>query len=193
MTTLPTLSYTYTALEPYIDAQTMEIHYSKHHQTYVDKYNAVISKYPDLENKPVEDVLKTWTSLAIDEKDKLLIKNHGGGVANHNLYWSIMGSKKEIDQTLVDAITTTFGSLAAFKDQFTALAMNHFGSGWVWLVRKQDGSLGIYSLTNQDSPLSLGDEPVITIDLWEHAYYLKYQNRRAEYIAAWWNILKLIP
>lgn len=192
MITLPTLSFSYDALVPYIDAKTMEIHHAKHHQTYVDKYNAVIAKYPDLDKIPVEDVLKRLTGIKVDEKDRIAIKNHGGGVINHTLFWTMLGPTKQIDEQLVNRLTKTFGSVEVFKEQFTQAAVNHFGSGWVWLVENEKKELVIYSLPNQDSPLTLGHTPIITLDVWEHAYYLTYQNRRAEYITNWWNVLKLI-
>jgi superoxide dismutase, Fe-Mn family len=193
MITLPKLTYGFDALEPYIDAKTMEIHYSKHHQTYVDKYNAAITNYPELQTKTVAEVLMGWNQLSIDEKDKKAIKNHGGGVFNHSFFWSILGPKKEIDQTLVDAITKTYGSVDTFKEQFTAAAVGHFGSGWAWLVEDEQEKLQIYSLPNQDSPILTNHKPLIALDVWEHAYYLKYQNRRAEYVTNWWNVLKLLP
>lgn len=192
MTTLPTLSFPYDALAPYIDAKTMEIHYSKHHQTYVDKYNTVIGKYKELENLPVEEVLSKLQTIAVDEKDRIAIKNFGGGVANHTFFWSILGPTKTLDQSLIEKITKTFGSLDVFKEQFTTSAIGLFGSGWTWLVEDAEGKLIIYSLPNQDSPLTLGHTPIITLDVWEHSYYLSYQNRRAEYITNWWNVLKLI-
>jgi Fe-Mn family superoxide dismutase len=193
MIMLPNLSYPNNALEPYIDARTMEIHYGKHHKTYVDKYNAVISKYPQLEVLPVEKVLSDLTLIKVDEKDRVAIKNHGGGVHNHNLFWSILGPKKEVDEKLTERIMKTFGSLDTFKEQFAAVSVNHFGSGWAWLVENEKKELVIYSLPNQDSPLTLGHVPILTLDVWEHAYYLTYQNRRAEYVANWWNVLKLLP
>lgn len=192
MVTLPALSFSYDALVPYIDAKTMEIHHSKHHQTYVDKYNAVIAKYPDLDKIPVEEVLQQLTSINVDEKDRMAIKNHGGGVSNHTLFWTMLGPTKQVDEQLVSRITKTFGSVEVFKEQFSQAAVNHFGSGWVWLVENEKKELVIYSLPNQDSPLTLGHTPIITLDVWEHAYYLTYQNRRAEYITNWWNVLKLI-
>lgn len=189
---LPKLSYSYTDLEPHLDAATMEIHYTKHHQTYCDKFNAVIEKYPELNDMSAEEIIKNVTTINIDEADRTAIINMGGGYLNHNFYWNILGPTKQIDENLVTEITQSFGSIEEFKKQFTDLATKHFASGWTWLVRDNDGQLKIYSLPNQASPLSLGHTPLITIDLWEHAYYLKYQNRRADFIAAWWNVLKLI-
>jgi Fe-Mn family superoxide dismutase len=189
---LPALPYGYDALEPYIDAKTMEIHYTKHHQTYVDKLNATLEKYPDLQEMSVEDLLKNIKSLKAEEKDRLSIQNYGGGHANHSFFWQLMGPKKEIDNQLVADIAAAFGSADEFKKRFTDVATARFGSGWAWLVRKPDGKLDVYSTGNQDSPLMLGDTPLITLDVWEHAYYLKYQNKRPDYITAWWNVLKLI-
>lgn len=190
--TLPALPYSFNALEPHLDAQTMEIHYSKHHLAYCDKMNDVLSKYPELVNENPEELIKRIDVLPMDEKDKKALRNFGGGFINHNLYWSIMSPKKEIDNTLVEEITKTFGSVEEFKKQFTACASAHFGSGWAWLARNEKSALEIYSLPNQDSPLSKGHTPIITLDVWEHAYYLKYQNRRPEFIENWWNVLKMI-
>lgn len=189
---LPKLDYTYDALEPYIDAKTMELHHSKHHQTYLDKFNAVLEKYPDLNYKSGEDILKNLNSLQVGEEDREAIKNYGGGFVNHSLFWKIMSPKKEVNSDLVKDIERDFGSVNDFKVLFTKLAMAHFGSGWTWLARDMSGKLLVYSLPNQDSPLSAGHEPIFTLDLWEHSYYLKYQNRRAEYVENWWNVLKLI-
>jgi Fe-Mn family superoxide dismutase len=192
MYTLPKLSYDYNALEPYIDAQTMEIHYTKHHQAYIDKLNAAVEKYPDLANMSVEDLLKNIKSLSVDEKDRTAIQNHGGGHANHSFFWNIMGPQKEVDQTLTDEIGSVFGSMDDFKKKFTEAATTRFGSGWAWLVRDAENKLQIYSTANQDSPLMSGHTPVIGLDVWEHAYYLKYQNRRPEYVENWWKVLKLM-
>lgn len=189
---LPKLEYSFDALEPYIDAKTMEIHYGKHHQAYLDKFNAVLAKYPDLNYESAEAILKDLENLPVSEEDRKIIKNFGGGYVNHSLYWKIMAPKKEVDQKLIADIETDFGGVENFKTEFTKISTAHFGSGWTWLSRGGDNKLKIYSLPNQDSPLSLGDEPIMTIDLWEHAYYLKYQNRRAEYIENWWNVLKLM-
>jgi superoxide dismutase, Fe-Mn family len=190
--TLPKLPYDYDALEPYIDAKTMEIHYTKHHQAYVDKLNAAVEKYPDLANMSVEDLLKNIKTLKVDEKDRMAIQNNGGGHANHSFFWNIMGSQKEVDQKLSDDIAAMFGSVEEFKKKFADAAASRFGSGWAWLARDEGGKLQVYSTANQDSPLSLGHTPIITLDVWEHAYYLKYQNKRPDYITAWWNVLKLI-
>ena len=190
--TLPKLSYDYGALEPYIDAKTMEIHYSKHHQTYVDKLNAVLDKYPDLQDKAVDDLLKNLNNLKINDLDRPALVNNAGGHANHSFFWSVMGPKKEVDQKLIEEITTAFGSVDEFKKIFSDKAASHFASGWVWLVRNPANKLLVYSTANHESPLTKGDTPIICLDVWEHAYYLKYQNRRPEYIENWWHILKLI-
>lgn len=191
--TLPELPYAYDALEPFIDAKTMEIHHGKHHQTYVDKLNAVLGKHPDLAEVPLEELLRGWDKLTIPEPDKIALRNHGGGHSNHSFFWQIMGPKKAVDQELITEIEHRWFSIENFKKAFGDQAATIFGSGWMWLVRKPDGTLDMYSTANQDSPLTKNDEPLITLDVWEHAYYLKYQNQRAEYIKQWWNVLKLIP
>ena len=189
---LPQLPYAHDALEPYIDARTMEIHHTKHHQAYIDKLNAALEKYPELQNKPIEELLRSLDSLKVDDKDRIAIRNHGGGHINHSLFWRIMGPAKERDEALIASLTGEFGSLEEFKKLLGDCAANHFGSGWAWLARNEAGKLEIYSLPNQDSPCLKNHTPIIGLDIWEHAYYLKYQNRRPEYIEAWWNILKLI-
>jgi Fe-Mn family superoxide dismutase len=187
---LPKLPYSYDALEPYIDAKTMEIHHTKHHQGYVDKLNAVLEKYPDLAARPLEDLLKNLGSLNVDEKDRTAIRNHGGGHINHSLFWQIMGPKSngEPTGTLAEAINNTFGSFEKFKEEFTNAGLNRFGSGWAWLVLN-NGNLEVYSTPNQDSPLMENKIPILGIDVWEHSYYILYNWRRADYIAAWWNIV----
>lgn len=190
---LPQLPYAYDALEPFIDARTMEIHHTKHHQTYVDKLNAVLDKYPSIAEQPLEHLLGSLDQLDVPPADKAAIRNHGGGHSNHTFFWQIMGPAKAIDQDLVSAITDAFGSLKVFKQKFTDLSTGIFGSGWAWLARDQAGKLQLYPLPNQDSPLLQGHEPVIGLDVWEHAYYLKYQNKRADYIAQWWNVVKFLP
>ena len=195
---LPKLPYSYDALEPHIDAKTMEIHHSKHHQGYIDKLNAVLEKYPDLQDKKLEELIKDLPNSTIDEADKKAIHNNGGGHLNHSFFWQIMGPKKEIDETLLEVIKATFGSPEEFKKLFSNTAATHFGSRWAWLARlpaqagDEVGKLQIYSLPNHDFPYLKGHQPIIVLDLWEHAYYLKYQNRRAEYIENWWNVLKLL-
>lgn len=189
---LPRLPYEYDALEPYIDAKTMEIHHTKHHQTYVDKLNAVLEKHPEIADQKLEDLMINWNSLKMDEKDKMALRNHAGGHMNHSFFWTIMGKSKDVDKDLVKRIKKTFGSIIQFKTLFSDTATNHFGSGWAWLVEDENKKLVVYSTPNQDSPYLKNNTPLITLDLWEHAYYLKYQNRRPEYIQNWWNVLKLI-
>lgn len=189
---LPKLNYSYDALEPWIDAKTMEIHYGKHHQAYADKMNAVLEKYPELAEKNPIELMKNLSNLPMDEKDRSAFKNNGGGYINHSLFWKVMGAKKEVDESLVRAVESAFGSAEEFKKIFSETALGQFGSGWAWLVWDENGKLKIYSTPNQDSPYSVGHTPVICLDVWEHSYYIKYQNRRAEYVENWWNILKLI-
>jgi len=189
---LPKLGYAYDALEPYLDAQTMEIHYLKHHQAYTDKMNAILAKYPALADKDPREIMKNIAGSGLDPKDQQAFINSGGGYINHSLLWSVLGPKKEIDEKLLEEVKQEFGSLEIFKEQLGELAKNHFGSGWAWLVRDEKGKLKIYSTGNQDSPYLKGHEPIFCLDVWEHAYYLKYQNRRPEYINNWWNVLKLL-
>lgn len=188
---LPKLNYAYNALEPYLDAKTMEIHHSKHHQTYCDKMNAVLAKYPGFTEAP-ETLMAKLDSLAMDEADKKVFKNHGGGFINHNLFWQVMDPANHQDEKLVAEIIAAFSLVEVFKEKFTAAAVGHFGSGWAWLIRNQQGKLEIYSTANQDSPFLQGHQPILALDVWEHAYYLKYQNRRAEFIENWWKVIKLI-
>ena len=190
--TLPPLPYAYDALEPYIDAKTMEIHYTKHHQAYTDKLNAVLDKHPELAERPIEELLKNIDQLALPEADRTALRNNGGGYVNHDFFWKIMDPNLQKDTNLETDIMAEFGTLDDFKKKFSDAAASRFGSGWAWLVRNSQGKLEIYSTANQDSPLMAGHTPVLGLDVWEHAYYLKYQNRRPEYIDAWWNILKLI-
>lgn len=187
------LHYAFDALEPYLDKETMEIHYTKHHQAYCDNFNKILENYPKLQRKSAEDILREINTLDVSEEDRKKIQNHGGGFVNHNIFWSIMGPEKRIDEKLVKEITETFGSIDNFKEQFSNLAKTHFGSGWAWLVRDENNKLQIYSLPNQDSPYTLGHEPIFNLDVWEHAYYLKYQNKRADFVDAWWNTLVVIP
>ena len=189
---LPILPYTYKALEPYLDAQTMELHLTKHHQTYVDKLNLALAPFPNLLDQPIETLLKDLS--AVPDTIRTAVKNHGGGHANHSLFWTLLTPPKadtipQPDGELKQAILTTYGSFAGFQTKFTETAAAHFGSGWAWLVKKPTGTLDLYSLPNQDSPLSQGDTPLLALDVWEHAYYLKYQNRRADYIAAFWHLI----
>ena len=190
--TLPLLPYAYDALEPYIDARTMEIHHTKHHQAYIDKFNAVLEKHPELSEKPLTELLANLESFKLSEADYNTIRNHGGGHANHSFFWTIMGPKKEIDEQLVSEVTDTFGSVDEFKKQFTETASGRFGSGWAWLVRDETGKLEVYSTANQDSPAMSGHKPLIGLDVWEHAYYIKYKWERTKYIENWWHALKLI-
>ncbi len=185
------LPYSYNALEPYIDAKTMEVHYTKHHQKYLDNFQELVNKYSELTEKTAEEILTDIKNVSVDEGDRVKIRNNGGGFVNHNLYWLIMGPEKQTDEMLVKKIEETWGSLDNFKEEFNKLSLAHFGSGWSWLVRDENDKLKMYSLPNQDSPLSLGHTPIIGLDLWEHAYYLKYQNRRQDYIENWWKVLKL--
>lgn len=186
---LPNLPYPHDALEPYIDAQTMQIHHGKHHATYVNNLNAALEKYPELQNKSVEELLKDINS--VPEDIRTAVRNNGGGHHNHSLFWRIMGPNKGGEPTgaLADAINKAFGSFAAFKEEFTKAATTRFGSGWAWLVVDKDGNLKVISTPNQDSPLMEGLTPILGLDVWEHAYYLKYQNRRPEYIENFWNVV----
>ena len=189
---LPKLSYEYNALEPTIDAKTMEIHHTKHHQAYIDNLNAVTDKHPELQGKDLKELMMSFDSLSIPEPDKTMFRNNGGGHLNHSFFWEIMGPKKEIDESLMTRIKEKFGSVDAFKEEFTQAAIKRFGSGWAWLVETKNKELKVYSTANHDSPYITGDTPLIGIDVWEHAYYLHYQNKRADYVKAWWNVLKLI-
>ncbi|OGH72183.1 MAG: superoxide dismutase, partial [Candidatus Magasanikbacteria bacterium RIFCSPLOWO2_02_FULL_43_22] len=160
---LQPLHYSYDALEPYLDAKTLEIHYTKHHQAYRDNFVKILEKYPALLKKTPEDILRELNNLKVEETDRIKIKNHGGGFVNHNIFWSVMGLKKEIDEKLIKKITETFGSVEQFKQLFNQTAIGHFGSGWVWLVEDEKNQLKIYSLPNQDSPLTLGHTPILTL------------------------------
>lgn len=186
---LPPLPYAYDALEPYIDRETMEIHHTKHHQTYIDKLNPVLEKYEILQNKSLEDIMKEVDTLGLDAADRQMVINHGGGHLNHTFFWQVMGPNKKTDGKLTTQIGEQFGSLEQFKQQFNDTATKLFGSGWAWLVRDMDNKLHVYATHNQDSPLLRGHTPLIGLDVWEHAYYLKYRNRRAEYIENWWNVV----
>jgi len=187
--TLPELPYSYDALEPYIDARTMEIHHSKHHNGYVNKLNAALEKYPELQDLPVETLLRNINS--VPEDIRTAVRNNGGGHANHSLFWTIMGPNAggAPSGELAVAIEQAFGSFDAFKELFSNAAATRFGSGWAWLVVDGFGKLAVYSSANQDSPYMNGHTPILGLDVWEHAYYLKYQNRRPEYISNWWNVV----
>lgn len=189
---LPKLPYAYDALEPHIDGRTMEIHHTKHHQAYVDKLNAAVVKYPDLANMSLEDLLRNLDTLKVEEADRTAIRNHGGGHANHSLFWQIMDPAKSVDEKLVEEIKQVFGSVEEMKKQFNDGATKLFGSGWMWLGYDEVGKLHMHALPNQDSPLLHGHTPVLGLDIWEHAYYIQYQNKRPDYIAAWWNVVKII-
>ena len=187
--TLPVLAYPYNALEPHIDARTMEVHYSKHHQTYVNNINNAIKGRPDLESKSVEDLIANIN--AVPEDIRNAVRNNGGGHANHTFFWTVIGPNAggQPKGNIAAAIDKAFGSFDAFKEKFAQAATTRFGSGWAWLSVAKDGKLEISSTANQDSPLSEGKTPILTIDVWEHAYYLYYQNRRVDYIAAFWNVV----
>jgi superoxide dismutase, Fe-Mn family len=188
--TLPDLPYAPDALEPYIDKATMEIHHGKHHGAYVTNVNKALESAPDLAGKTVEQLLANNLS-AVPENIRTAVRNNGGGHLNHTMFWSIMAPNAggQPSGKVADAIKSTFGSFDSFKEKFTAAGMGRFGSGWAWLVKDQSGKLDIVSTANQDSPIMEGKLPVMGVDVWEHAYYLKYQNRRAEYLAAWWNVV----
>ena len=193
---LPQLPYGYDALEPYIDAKTMEVHYTKHHQAYTNNLNAALEKHPEIADVPLEKLLADLT--LVPEDIRAAVRNHGGGYWNHNFFWKVMGpasaqgsggAKGEPSGKVADAITASFGGFAPFKEAFTKAGGGVFGSGWAWLVAGDDGKLAIVATPNQDSPLALMKKPILGLDVWEHAYYLKYQNRRPEYIDAWWNVM----
>ncbi len=186
---LPELDYSYDALEPYIDARTMEIHHTKHHQGYVNNANAALEKYTDLHSKSVEELLADLSALPEDFRTAL--RNNVGGHANHSLFWRVMapGAGGEPSGALADAIRTAFDDFDSFKGVFSKAAATRFGSGWAWLVIDGSGGLQVRSTANQDSPISDGLKPILGLDVWEHAYYLKYQNRRPDYVAAWWNVV----
>jgi Fe-Mn family superoxide dismutase len=185
---LPPLPYDFAALEPHIDAQTMQIHHGKHHAAYVNNLNAALEKHPALASKSVEDLIAGLS--AVPEEIRTAVRNNGGGHVNHTMFWQIMGPGKGGAPTgaIADAITGAFGSFDAFKEQMNKAGVGRFGSGWAWLV-SSGGKLAIESTANQDSPLMDGKKAIMGIDVWEHAYYLKYQNRRPDYLGAWWNVV----
>lgn len=186
--TLPVLPYSYDALSPYIDAKTMEIHHTKHHQGYIDKLNAVLSMHPEMSNTPVEKMLSDLSK--VPEDIRLAVQNQGGGHVNHSFFWQLM--KKGGSQAkglIADEIQKVFGTMNVFQQQFNKEAQNLFGSGWAWLCVDKNGTLKIVATKNQDSPISQGLTPILGLDVWEHAYYLSYQNRRPDYIAAWWRVV----
>jgi Fe-Mn family superoxide dismutase len=186
--TLPPLPYDFAALEPHIDARTMEIHHGKHHQTYVNNLNAAIEKAPELAKKSLDELMRNVSTLP--EAVRTPIRNNGGGHWNHSMFWQIMAPKAggEPGGKLGQAITSTFGDFAKFREQFSAAGVGRFGSGWAWLINT-GGKLSITSTPNQDNPLMEGQKAIMGLDVWEHAYYLKYQNRRPDYIQAWWNVV----
>ena len=184
---LPALPYAHDALEPHIDKQTMEIHHGKHHAAYVNNLNAALEKHPELQSKSIEDLIKGIAT--VPEDIRTAVRNNGGGHANHAMFWQIMAPNAGGAPTgaIADAINAAFGSFDSFKEQFGKAAAGRFGSGWVWVV-DNGGKIAIESTANQDSPLMEGKKPVFGVDVWEHAYYLKYQNRRPDYVSAWWNV-----
>ena len=189
--TLPPLPYGFAALEPHIDAETMQIHHDKHHQAYVNNLNAALDKHPELYHKTIENLLRDITT--VPEDIRTAVRNNAGGHHNHSLFWTIMapagkGGGGEPAGELAAAITTAFGGLSTFKEQLSTAAATRFGSGWAWLAIS-GARLEVFSTANQDSPLMDGKIPLLGLDVWEHAYYLKYQNRRPDYIAAWWNVV----
>jgi len=182
------LPYDFAALEPHIDAQTMQIHHGKHHAAYVNNLNAALENQPDLQSKSAEDLIKNLN--AVPEASRTAVRNNGGGHVNHTMFWQIMGPSKggAPSGQIAEVINSTFGGFDAFKDQMNKAGAGRFGSGWVWLV-DAGGKLSIESTANQDNPMMDGKRPIFGIDVWEHAYYLKYQNRRPDYLAAWWNVI----
>ncbi|HFU5903367.1 TPA: superoxide dismutase [Enterococcus faecium] len=186
--TLPDLPYAYHALEPYIDEETMHLHHDKHHNTYVTNLNAAIEKYPELGEKTIEELLSDMDAIPTDIKTA--VRNNGGGHANHSFFWEIMAPNAGGEPTgeIKEAINEAFGDFSSFKEEFKKAAAGRFGSGWAWLVM-ENGKLAITSTANQDSPLMEGKTPILGLDVWEHAYYLKYKNVRPDYIAAFWNVI----
>jgi Fe-Mn family superoxide dismutase len=186
--TLPPLPYAFDALEPHIDAQTMEIHHGKHHNAYVTNLNAALDKHPELQSKSAEDLIRGIAT--VPEDIRTAVRNNGGGHVNHSMFWQIMGPNAGGQPTgaIADAINAAFGGFDKFKEEFKKAAVGRFGSGWAWVVNN-GGKIAIESSPNQDNPMMDGKKPVFGIDVWEHAYYLKYQNRRPDYIDAWWNVV----
>ncbi len=185
---LPELNYSYDALAPYIDAKTMEIHLTKHHQAYIDNLNKALEKHPELSSWSLEKLLSDIKDVPEDIRN--VVQNHGGGHYNHTLFWQMMAPKSSIVQGKFEQeLVKQFGSREAFVAQFENAAKTRFGSGWAWLVLDKHGKMKIYSTANQDAPLMTGDVPLLGLDVWEHAYYLNYQNRRPDYILAWWNVV----
>lgn len=186
--TLPKLNYEYAALEPHIDARTMEIHHTKHHQAYINNLNGALEFLPELQSMPIEDLLRHFD--AVPEQLYWTVRNNAGGHYNHTLFWEAMTpTTNQPSGQLLEGIEKAFGSLETFKEHFEKAGLGQFGSGWAWLVRKQNGDLAIVATPNQDNPLSQGHIPLLGVDVWEHAYYLHYQNRRADYLKAWWSVV----
>lgn len=187
--TLPPLPYDHSALEPHIDTQTMQIHHGKHHQAYITNLNNALKDHPDLQNKTLEQLITNLD--AVPESIRMAVRNNGGGHYNHSLFWQIMGPGGGGEPTgaVAEAINADLGGYAAFKEAFTKAGLTRFGSGWAWLSVGKDGKLVVSSSPNQDSPLMEGNTPILGNDVWEHAYYLKYQNRRPDYLAAWFNVI----
>lgn len=186
--TLPQLPYSYGDLEPHIDGRTMEIHHTKHHQAYIDKLNEALQKHPELSDKNLDQLLTDLE--AIPEDIRGAVRNHGGGHYNHSLFWTIMAKEGgDMSTHLKENIDTAFGNFDSFKEQFSTAAKGVFGSGWAWLTVDANGKLSIESTPNQDTPIMQGRTPIMGLDVWEHAYYLNYQNRRPDYLEAWWNIV----
>ena len=186
---LPDLHYAYDALEPFIDAQTMEIHHQKHHNAYITKLNGALESSSEWQGKDIEEIVKNLNS--VPESIRTAVRNNGGGHYNHSLFWNIMGPNSGGDPAgdLASSINEEFGSFVEFKENFSGAAVNRFGSGWAWLVLDPSGKLAVLSTANQDNPVTDGFKPLMGLDVWEHAYYLKYQNRRPEYIQNWWNVV----
>jgi superoxide dismutase, Fe-Mn family len=187
--TLPPLAYDYAALEPHIDARTMEIHHTKHHQGYVNNLNAAIEKAPALQGKSLEELLQNLASAP--DAVRSAVRNNAGGHWNHSFFWQIIGPKAGGEPTgaVANAINSSFGDFTKLKEQLNAAGLARFGSGWAWVVAAKGGKLSVESTPNQDTPVSERKTPILGVDVWEHAYYLKYQNRRADYLAAWWNVV----
>ena len=186
---LPQLPYSYDALEPYIDAKTMEIHYTGHHQAYVNNLNTALQNYPELQNLSLEDLIKNLDKLP--EKIRTEVRNNGGGHLNHSMFWTMMTKNSSLEPIgqLKTEIKKIWGTFEAFKEEFSNTAKKVFGSGWAWLAFDKSGKLTIASTSNQDTPISQDSQPILGLDVWEHAYYLKYQNKRVDYIQAWWNVI----
>ncbi|MGI5827936.1 MAG: superoxide dismutase [Patescibacteria group bacterium] len=186
--TLPPLPYDYNALEPSIDEETMHFHHDKHHQGYLNKFNDALKKYPEWQEKSLEEIMANLEKLP--EEVKTTVRNNGGGYYNHNLFWEVMKPDgSEPSKEMLAILESRFGGLKEFQDEFSAIAANHFASGWAWLAMKPNGTLTLYSTAGHDNPLMVGEKPLLVLDVWEHAYYLKYKNDRAEFIRNWWKVV----